>query len=86
MTVRVPKSPNNVTSTFFNTVYLVPEDLRFEYGGAKLAFCPGHHLTSLRPCVSRQLSNVQPSALQPFFSHGTLNSFPKFCGTPRPLI
>jgi len=23
---------------------------RFEYGGAKLVFCPGRHLTSLWPC------------------------------------
>jgi len=45
-----PKSPNNVTSTSFNTVHLLPKDLRFEHGGAKLASCPGRHLTSLRPC------------------------------------
>jgi len=44
-----PKSPNNVTSTFFNTVHLVPKDLRFEHGGVKLASCPGRHLISLRP-------------------------------------
>jgi len=50
------ENPNNVTSTFFNTVYLLPGDLRFEHGGAKLASCPGRHLTSLRPC----------SALLPF--------------------
>jgi len=46
-----PKSPNNVASTFFNTVCLLPEDLRFEHGGAKLASCPGRCLTSLRPCL-----------------------------------
>jgi len=28
------KIPNNVASTFFNTVYLLPKDLRFEHGGA----------------------------------------------------
>jgi len=44
------KSPNNVTSTFVNTVHLLPKDLRFEHGGAKLASCPGRHLTSLHPC------------------------------------
>jgi len=44
-----PKSPNNVTSTFFNTVYLFPKDLRFERGGSKLDSCPGRHLTSLCP-------------------------------------
>ena len=46
-----PKSPNNVTSTFFNTVHLLWKELRFEHGGAKLASCPGRHLTSLRPWV-----------------------------------
>jgi len=41
------KSPNLVTSTFFNTVNLLPRDHRFEHGSAKLAFCPGRHLTPL---------------------------------------
>ena len=45
----LPTNPNNVTRTFFNTVHSLPKDLRFEYGGAKLASCPGRHLTSLRP-------------------------------------
>jgi len=47
---RTPKSPNNVAITFFNTVHLLPNDLRFEHGGAKLVSCPGLHLTSVRPC------------------------------------
>jgi len=38
------KCPNNVTRTFFNTVHLLPEDLRFENGVAKLASCPRRHL------------------------------------------
>jgi len=46
------KSPNNVTSTFFNRVHLLPKDVRFEHGGAKLTSSPGRHLTSLCPCVS----------------------------------
>ena len=46
---RAPKSPNNVTSTFFNTVNLLPKNLRFEHGDAKVASCPGRYLTSLRP-------------------------------------
>jgi len=29
----VPKNPNNVTSTFFNTVHLLPKDLRCKHGG-----------------------------------------------------
>ena len=45
----VPKSSNNITSTFFNAVHLLPKDLRFEHRGAKLASCPGNHLTLLRP-------------------------------------
>jgi len=47
-----PKSPNNVASVFFNTVLLLPKDLRFEHGGAKLASWPGCHLTSIHPCVT----------------------------------
>jgi len=31
-----PKSPNNVTSAFFNTVHFFPKELRFEHGGANL--------------------------------------------------
>ena len=46
-----PKSPNTITSTFFNTVNLLPKELRFEHGGTKLVFCPGRHLTSSRPCA-----------------------------------
>jgi len=49
MTGEAPKSLNNVTSTFFNTVHLLAKDLKFYYGGAKLASCPGRHLTSLGP-------------------------------------
>ena len=56
-----PKSPNNVTSTFFNAVHLLPKDLRFEHGGTKLASCPGRHLISLRPwmcaCVYPGIDN-----------------------------
>ena len=44
-----PKSPNIVTSTFFNAIDLLPKDLRFEHWGARLVSCPGRHLTSLRP-------------------------------------
>jgi len=31
--------------------YLLPKDLRFEHGGAKLVSCPGRNLTSVRPCL-----------------------------------
>jgi len=49
MIAGTPKNANNVTRTFFNTVHLLPEVLRFENGGAKLASCPGRNLTSLHP-------------------------------------
>jgi len=35
---------------FFNTVHLLPKDLRIEHRGAKFVSCPGRHLTSVRPC------------------------------------
>jgi len=44
ITAGAPKSPNNVTGTFFNAVHFLPKDLSFEHGGAKLASCPGRHL------------------------------------------
>jgi len=31
---------------------LLPEDVRFEHGGAKLVSSPGHHLTSVRPWLN----------------------------------
>jgi len=49
---RASKTSNKVASTFFNTVHLLLKDLRFARGGAKLASCPGRHLTSLRPSNS----------------------------------
>ena len=51
ITAGASKGPDNVTSTFFNTAYLPRKDLRFEHGGAKLASCPGRHLTSLYPWI-----------------------------------
>ena len=46
---RAPKKTNNVTSSFFNRVHLLPKDLKSEQGGAKLASWSGRHLTSFRP-------------------------------------
>jgi len=43
------KNPNNVTRTFCNSVHCFRKTSLFENGGAKLASCPGRHLT-LRPC------------------------------------
>ena len=50
LTPREPKRPNNVTSSFFKTVHLLPKNLRFENGDAKLASHPWLNLTLLRPC------------------------------------
>jgi len=58
MIAGAPKNLNNVTRTFFHTVHLLPEDLRFENGSAKLASCPGYHLTSLRP-INLEISSVK---------------------------
>jgi len=49
------KSPNNVTITSFITVHLFLKDLtQFWTWGAKLASCPGYHLTLLGPWVGLQ--------------------------------
>jgi len=39
--LEAPKSPNNVTSTFFKTVNLPSKELRFDQGGAEFVFVPG---------------------------------------------
>ena len=41
ITTGTPKSPNNVTSTFFNRVHLLPKDIRFEHGAPDLLLAPG---------------------------------------------
>jgi len=50
-----PKSHNNVISTSFHAVHLLPQD---EHGGAKLVSCPSPRLTSLRLCTSRLSSQI----------------------------
>jgi len=62
MTEGVPKSPNNVTSTFFNTVHVLPKDLSFEHGGAKLFLPTVRHLISL--LVSIFFSTILLNILQ----------------------
>jgi len=49
MTARGAEKSQQCQSTFFNTVHLLQNDLRFEHEGAKVSFCPERHLTSLRP-------------------------------------
>jgi len=41
ITMGAPKNPSNVTSTFFNTVHLLPKDLKFEHGASNLLLVPG---------------------------------------------
>ena len=53
-----PKNPNNVASTFFNTVHLLHKDLSLEHGGANFAPCLGRHLTSLHPWLYTWAENV----------------------------
>jgi len=55
--VRVPKSPNNVTSTLFNTIYLLPKDLRFEHGAPNLLLTPGAILPRYSPASLHQVSH-----------------------------
>jgi len=55
-----PKSSNNVVSTFFNIIHLLPKDLRFEHGDAKLVSCSGRHLMSVRSCLSLFLIALKP--------------------------
>ena len=59
------KSPNSAVSSSFNTVDLLPKDLRFEHRGAKLASCPGRHLTSLRPWILL-ITVCQHAIVKPF--------------------
>jgi len=59
-----PKSSKNVTRTFFNTVYLLPKNLRFEHGGGKLVSWPRRHLTSIRPGLWENDRNVSAKKKQ----------------------
>jgi len=39
----------------YSSPRLLPKNLRFEHGGAKLAYCSGRHPTLLRPCMWRKI-------------------------------
>jgi len=45
------RNVSTMSQVLSSTAYLLPKDLRFEHGGAKLVSCSGRHLTSLRPCA-----------------------------------
>ena len=49
----VTKKSQQCHKHFFERAQLLPRDVRFEHGGAKLVSCPRLHLTWLRPCTSR---------------------------------
>ena len=51
MTAWGAEKSNNVRSTFFNRIHLLPKDPWLEHVGVKLVSCPGLHVTSLRPCI-----------------------------------
>ena len=91
-----PKSPYNVTSTFFNTVHLLLKDLRFEHGVVKVASCPGRHLSSLCPWFCRtltkscqfhcQITNNVSQIILPIFCKTFSLKFKRFTLTMDPIL
>ena len=73
-----PRSPNNVTSTFYDTVHLLPNDIRFEHGGAKLASCPGALPSLFTPWVRRVLQQII-SLLYPVTSRWWVSILDRCC-------
>jgi len=63
-------SPNNVTNTFFNTVHLLPNDLRFKHRVVNLLLAPGaiKPLTSLLLQQQSQKSHFVDAAMLRFHS------------------
>ena len=55
---------NGQTEKSCSAAHLLSKDLRFEHGGAKLATCPGRHLTSLRLCSQCTLIKVKQCSLK----------------------
>ena len=47
-----PKSPNNIPSSFFTTVHLLPK-IQVRTCGRQACFCPRRHLTLVRVCIWR---------------------------------
>jgi len=52
ITAGAPKSPNNVSSTFFNSRFASERPQVRTWRGTKLVSCPRRNLTSLRLCLS----------------------------------
>ena len=72
---RIGNTKGHITSTFFNTVHLLPNNLRFERAGAtKLASWPGRHLTLLCPW-SQILTNIFLPEMQQYGLTGPILSY-----------
>jgi len=73
-----PKSPNNVTNRFFNTVYLLPKDLRFEHGAPNLLLAPGAIWSRYAPAAAAAVAKIalhwRSDASFPFMLLFTLHS------------
>jgi len=69
-----PKRFNNVVSTFFkyNTVHMIPKDLRLDHGGANLLTVPG----AIQPC---SVSGMGPKIEVQETIHKDFN----FCAPPQ---
>ena len=52
-----PKSPNDVTSSFFNTANFLSERPQVRTWGRQSVFFPRRHLTLLRPCYQHSCSD-----------------------------
>jgi len=62
----IPRAPNHYGGAMKSQQ--CPKDLRFKHRGAKPAYCPGRHLTSLRPfCYCSSRKNRASLAQQCFF-------------------
>ena len=55
-----PKSPSNVTNTFFSRVLLLPKDISFEHGSAK-HFLPQAPSNIIRPLVQQSHASKTPA-------------------------
>ena len=70
-----PKSHNNVTSTFFKTVHLLPKDLRFEHGqgGRQTCFLPRAPSNLVTPLLDK-LRNVRQGLCSNYYGETTFQN------------
>jgi len=74
-----------ITGFFFNTLHLLPKDLTFEHGGAKLASCPGRHLTRGGSRGGRLGRPPPPKTYESNIFHHDFVQFRKTLGCQRRL-